>query len=386
VTSQRESEAARLLIVDDDRINRELLGDLLQAMGYRTLAAASGEAAIATAIAERPDLVILDVMMPGMNGFDVCRALKSDPRTESIPVVFVTALSHTSDRVQAIEVGGDDFLTKPFSQPLLLARIRSLLKLSEANRRVEEALRRTRELERSKDDLMRMIVHDLRSPLGAVMATMEMLLDGDIGALPADHARLLADARERGLDVLGLVEDLLDVARLEDSRLPVSPEPVSVREFLDEVATSWRVRAERHGARIVIGDATPSLVLADRGLLRRIVGNLLGNAVRHGGAGVTVTLSAGVRGGRVRLTVQDDGPGVPDEAQEEIFHRYTRLPGPDRSGSGLGLAFCRLATEAQGGRIRLESTSGEGAAFHVELPAAAAVPADIPQARTAAAS
>jgi len=152
------------------------------------------------------------------------------------------------------------------------------------------------------------------------------------------------------------------------------------------VGASWRVRAERHGARIVVGDAAPSSVLADRGLLRRILGNLLGNAVRHGGAGVTVTLSARVRDGEVRLTVRDDGPGVPAEAREEIFHRYTRLPGSDRSGSGLGLAFCRLATEAQGGRVQLETATGEGAAFHVELPAAAAVPAAVPQTRTAAAS
>ena len=386
MTSRQEGEAARLLIVDDDPINRELLGDLLQAMGYRTLAAANGEEAIATAASELPDLVILDVMMPGMNGFDVCRTLKADPRTESIPVVFVTALSNTADKVRAIEVGGDDFLTKPFSQPLLLARIRSLLRLSDANRRVEEALRRTRELERRKDDLMRMIVHDLRSPIGAVMATLEMLLDGDIGALPADHARLLADARDRGLDVLTLVEDLLDVARLEDSRLPVSLERVDLPELLAETAEAWRVRAERHGARVVLGSVPPPAVQADRGLLRRILANLLGNAVHHGGEGVTVTISATLTDGAVRITVRDDGPGVPAEAQEEIFHRYTRLPGPDRSGSGLGLAFCRLAVEAQRGRIGLESRSGAGAAFHVDLPRPAAVQAGPPGVVTAATS
>ncbi|MET0399533.1 MAG: response regulator, partial [Longimicrobiaceae bacterium] len=136
------TEAPLLLVVDDDPVNVELLSDLLAAMDYRTTGAFSGEEALRAARERSPDLVLLDVMMPGMNGYEVCRRLKADAATAGIPVVFVTALSDTDDKVKAIEAGGDDFLTKPFNRPVLVARIRSLLRLKEANDALERSYRK----------------------------------------------------------------------------------------------------------------------------------------------------------------------------------------------------------------------------------------------------
>jgi CheY-like chemotaxis protein len=181
-----------VLVADDVPANVELLADQLQLLGYRTVGAADGPAALRAAFEHRPDLCLLDVTMPAgdlgvpdrATGYEVCRRLKRDPRTARVPVVFVTALSDTADRVKAIEAGGDDFLTKPHNRLVLGARVRSLLKLKGATDALEASLRKQRELEKVRDDLLKMMVHDLKSPLTSVLATLEMVSDGDFGPVP----------------------------------------------------------------------------------------------------------------------------------------------------------------------------------------------------------
>ena len=372
------AERPLLLVVDDDPVNVELLCDLLEALEYRALGVHRGEAALEAARERQPDLVLLDVMMPGMNGYEVCRRLKADPATAGIPVVFVTALSDTEDKVQAIEAGGDDFLTKPFNRPVLVARIRSLLRLKAAGDELERSYRKLQELERLKDDLMRMVVHDLKSPLAGVMGSLEMVTDGDFGPLTPPQRRLLADAHDRAADVLLMIDNLLELARLEESRVQLQPRDVDVSLLLQEVAADWAVRAGQQGARVTAAAAGTLAARADEGLLRRVLANLVGNALKHGGDGVTVRLLAGAGEGpgEVRFTVADDGPGIAPEHHEAIFRKWQSLgtaAGPEGS-SGLGLTFCKLAVEAHGGRIWVHSRPGEGAAFHFVVPARVAVP------------
>src|SRR5688500_16852537 len=202
------------------------------------------------AFEHRPDLCILDVSMPGgelecddrSTGFEVCRRIKRDPRTARIPVIFVTALSDTTDRVRAIEAGGDDFLTKPHNRLVLGARVRSLLQLKEATDALEDSLRKQRELEKVRDDLMKMIVHDLKSPLTTVLATLEMTLDGDFGAVGERQQEALGHAYSKAEDLLSLIEDLLEIARIEESRLGVQPVRIAPAEFLGEVLRDWQMR------------------------------------------------------------------------------------------------------------------------------------------------
>src|SRR5881397_2373811 len=180
-----------ILVADDIPANVELLLDQLHSLGYDTITAVDGPSAVTAAFEQHPDLCILDVSMPAgdlgvddrSTGFEVCRRIKRDPRTSRIPVIFVTALNDTTDRVRAIEAGGDDFLTKPHNRLVLGARVRSLLKLKAATDSLENTLRKLREAEKMRDDLMKMIVHDLKSPLTSVIGAMEMLVDGDFGPL-----------------------------------------------------------------------------------------------------------------------------------------------------------------------------------------------------------
>src|SRR3954471_20248407 len=196
------ANAPTILVADDVPANVELLFDQLHVLGFRATAASDGPSALAACFEHRPDLCILDVSMPAgelgvddrSTGFKVCRRIKRDPRTKSIPVIFVTALDDTTNRVKAIEAGGDDFLTKPHNRPVLGARVRSLLKLKAATDSLEDTLRKLREAEKMRDDLMKMIVHDLKTPLTAVLATLEMTIDGDFGDISEQQRRMLADA------------------------------------------------------------------------------------------------------------------------------------------------------------------------------------------------
>ena len=369
-----------ILVADDVPANVELLFDQLHALGYRTIAAQDGPSALAACFEHRPDLCILDVSMPAgglgvddrATGFEVCRRIKRDPRTSRIPVIFVTALNDTTDRVKGIEAGGDDFLTKPHNRLVLGARVRSLLRLKAATDALEESFRKLRELEKVKDDLMKMIVHDLKAPLTSVLATLEMVLDGDFGPVGEQQRKALGDAEGKAEDLLALIEDLLEVARIEERALVLDPAPVAPAAFLTEVVHEWSMRFQQEGATatIDVADDTP-VFEADKALLKRVFGNLIQNALTHSSRAVALRLSARTDSGGVLLTVADNGPGIPPQYHELIFRKFEQVKTanlPRVRSSGLGLAFCKLVLDAHGGRIWVQSSEGSGSAFHMRLP------------------
>jgi signal transduction histidine kinase len=379
-TPAQPDAAALILIADDIPANVELLFDQLRSLGYRTVTAHDGPSALAACFAHRPELCILDVAMPAgdlgcadhSTGYEVCRRIKKDPRTARIPVVFVTALTESTDRLHAIEAGGDDFLTKPYNRLVLGARITSLLKLKAATDALEDSYRKLRELQKVRDDLLKMIVHDLKTPLTAILATLEMLLDGDYGTVGDSQRQVLTDAEGKADDLLQLIDDLLEVARLEEAALPIVREPIAPAALLAEIAHEWSVRLQQEGATAVVevSDDAP-IFRADKGLLRRVLANLVQNALAHSGHAITLRLGARRDGSGILLTVADTGPGIPREYHDIIFGKFQQIRTgavPRVRSSGLGLTFCRLAVEQHGGRIWVQSTEGEGSAFHILLP------------------
>jgi signal transduction histidine kinase len=375
------ADAPLILVADDVPANVELLFDQLHVLGFRAIAASDGPSAVAATFEQMPDLCILDVSMPAgdlgvddrSTGFEVCRRIKRDPRTARIPVIFVTALNDTTDRVKAIEAGGDDFLTKPHNRLVLGARVRSLLKLKAATDALEESLRKQKELEKVRDDLMKMIVHDLKTPLTSIIGAMEMMIDGDFGPLTTDQRGALGDAESRAEDLLGLIEDLLEVARLEESRLSLHLTPLAPGALLAEVKHEWEIRFQQERATAIVEQSDDAPVIeADHPLLKRVFSNLIQNALSHSARAVTVTLGARRESDGTLFTVADNGVGIPAEYHDIIFRKFEQVRTPHiprvRS-SGLGLAFCKLVVEAHGGRIWVKS-GGEmvGSAFHFWLP------------------
>jgi len=376
-----------ILVADDVPANVELLFDQLHSLGYRTISAYDGPSALAACFEHSPDLCILDVSMPAgdlgvdtrSTGFEVCRRIKRDARTSRIPVIFVTALNDTGDRVKGIEAGGDDFLTKPHNRLVLGARVRSLLKLKAATDALEGSYRKLRELEKVRDDLMKMIVHDLKSPLTSVLATLEMLGDGDFGLL-ADRQRIaVGDAEGKAEDLLALIEDILEVARIEEAAVTLSYEPIAPAALLAELMHEWthRFQQEKTKASLNVDDDTP-IFEADKALLKRVFSNLIQNAVTHASTPIELVLSVRKMPDGVLFTVADNGPGIPPEYHEVIFRKFGQVVGPNAPrvrSSGLGLTFCKLVVDLHGGRIWVKSKEGEGSSFYIQLPATVPVAA-----------
>ena len=375
-----KAEPEVILVADDIPANVELLLDQLNSLGYETITAVDGPSAVAAAFEQQPDLCILDVSMPAgdlgvddrSTGFEVCRRIKRDPRTSRIPVIFVTALNDTSDRVRGIEAGGDDFLTKPHNRLVLGARVRSLLKLKAATDALEDSLRKLRELEKVRDDLMKMIVHDLKTPLTSVLATLEMLSDGDFGQVSTTQKAAIGDAETKSEDLLALIDDILEVARIEEANISLTLTPMAPGALLAELVHEWGHRFQQEGATASVSVADDAPVFTgDKGLVKRVFSNLIQNAVTHSSHPVHLELSARRAGQGVLFTVSDNGPGIPAEYHDLIFRKFGQVEMPRfprTRSSGLGLTFCKLVVERHGGRIWLKSAEGQGSSFYIELP------------------
>jgi signal transduction histidine kinase len=250
--------------------------------------------------------------------------------------------------------------------------VRSLLKLKAATDALEDSLRKLRELEKVRDDLMKMIVHDLKTPLTSVLATLEMLSDGDFGQVSIPQKAAIGDAETKSEDLLALIDDILEVARIEEANISLSLTPIAPGALLAELVHEWghRFQQEQSTAAVSVSDDAP-VFTADRNLIKRVFSNLIQNAVTHSSHPIHLELGARRAGQGVLFTVSDNGPGIPSEYHEIIFRKFgqVEMPRTPRTrSSGLGLTFCKLVVERHGGRIWVKSTEGKGSSFYIELP------------------
>lgn len=376
------SRKEKILIVDDEPRNVKLLKAMLVFESFELASALSGEEALEKVETFEPDLLLLDVMMPGMSGFDVCRRLKGEERTRAIPVLIVTALHEKSHRIQAMEAGADDFLSKPVDQIELVIRVKSLLRIKRyhdellsSNKDLGEKNRKLQETEKAKEDLIHMIIHDLKNPLNALRGFIDLLLVKE-DQLPAEQVRHVKRAMESCRDMAGQIDGLLTVHRMDQTGWSPLRTRVDLAAAAARVVEEFKMRAEFEGISLSMAtqEDLPHAAL-DRGLVERVMANLLSNAIRHTPAGgsVTVRLGSHPGDGKLWVFVEDTGEGLPREYLEKVFEKFeqARLRGEDIKvgASGLGLAFCKMAVEAHGGRIWVESKgSGKGSVFCFTLP------------------
>ena len=359
---------ATILVVDDNAENLALAEATLDDEGYRVVLSSGGESGVAAFARARPDCVLLDVRMPGVDGPTACQRIRALPGGADVPIVFVTALRDVDTFDRTVHAGGDDFMTKPFRPNELVARVEAALKLrrlaaerSELYAQIKHQRDDLQRLQLQKEQLLAFVVHDLKNPVNAIELQAELVLrDRDA----SDRSRRAAEhIRDEGRVLIRMITTLLDIAKADAGQLAPARQRIPIEAVVAVVLGEFELRARSSGVRLVHDVAVPTLD-ADPDLLRRVLENLVENAIRHAPEGSEVSVTVQSANGGVELRVRDAGPGVPAEQRERVFERFVQAGGETttRGNRGLGLAFCKLAVEAHGGRIWIEDGS-PGATF-----------------------
>ena len=365
---------AVILTVDEDARIRELLGVYLAREGHRTVGAGGGEQAVELAAEHRPDLVLLDVLLPDIDGFETTRRLKRQSGGDFLPVILLTALDDVQSRVAGYRAGADEFLAKPVHRAELLSRVANLLAVREERRALARSHAALLELQRYKENLTQLLIHDLKNPLSALAANLEYARQELAGAARADVLDSLDDSLHACGRLQHMVINLLDVGRLEEGQLELRRSRVRLGPMIAALARAHAREAQDRAVTLDLGtllEDTDDVELdADADVLCRVVENLIESALRLSLRGGRIALSARVGGAHVQLRVAPGGGPLPAELRDTLFDKYAaiaRAEGQPRLSRGLGLYFCRLAVEAHGGRIFVEG-GAERAVFVVELP------------------
>lgn len=364
-------EEYKILVVDDVMSNVLLLRILLTKEKYQVCTARNGKECIAQALAEKPDVILLDVMMPEMDGFQTAEALKGDAATENIPFIFLTALNTPSDLVHGFQVGASDFLTKPFNKEELLMRVGQQVKLVAARRVIEKQNEDLKAIISNRDKLYSVIAHDLRSP----MASMRMVLNLCVNALSPemigeDMYSLLDKANKESEDTHDLLDNLLKWTKSQTGRLNVAYQNFDLCDVLPGVVDIYGMIAETKKITLNLAMAKPRMVVrADNDMLKTVVRNFITNAIKFSPEGNSIDIAADADEQFAYITVTDHGIGIPADRIEHIFRSGKTTYGTGgEEGSGLGLMLCQDFAQKNGGDVWVESEEGKGSTFGMKVP------------------
>ncbi len=368
----QSSPPDRVLVVDDSSDNVFLIQTILEEEGYAISTAENGPSALTQIEQSPPQLVLLDVMMPGMDGFEVTQRIRRNTKLPFIPILLITAYDQPSV-AQGLDMGADDFIRKPVEVDELLARVRSLLRLKHS---VDER----DQIARQREDFVSRLTHDLRTPLVAADRMLLLFQQGALGELSPTMKEALATMLRSNQNLLQMVNTLLEVYRFEAGRKNLAFFPVDIADLLEEVTKELAPLAQEKGLllQLQLGEQPqPYKLLGDRLELHRLFTNLVGNAIKFTDTGsVTIRLLPNhdlatnpttKQPASITVEVADTGPGIPPEEKASLFERF-RQGGHKRSGSGLGLYLSRRILEVHKGTIEVKSEVGKGSVFVVSLP------------------
>jgi len=369
-----EIKGRKILVVDDDRLNLRILGGILRGEGYVLADCDSGERALELYAQFAPNLVLLDVMMSGIDGFETCRQLKRTYGDKCAPVIFITAKNESDDVVEGLGAGGVDYLPKPFKAREVLARIRTHLQNQSLVEQQKSLVAQLSRANSEKNKFLGMAAHDLRNPLASIRGLAEFLREGVAGRMTPDQLDLIQTIHDASQSMLDLVNELLDVATIEAGELKLHLEDQNLAELITKSVTLTNMEASKKKTHVQFeaGGARPVLML-DAAKIRQVIDNLLSNAVKYSppGSTITVNLTADAGRGTCSFAVQDQGPGIPAGESDKLFKDFSQLsvrPTGGEKSTGLGLAICRKIVEAHRGTITAENLPGRGCEFRVILP------------------
>ena len=369
---QKSQGVADILIVDDTPANLQFLAAMFKMKGYKTRAALNGELALLAIKNQPPDLILLDVHMPDIDGIEVCKRIKADPTIADIPVIFVSGEHEELNKIKAFSSGGVDYITRPFRIDEVISRVSTHLDLRRQREQLRETLRRMQELESLRDSFVHMIIHDLRNPLWGIESYLELMKMDETAALSPKISKYIDETQLHANNMIDMINSILDVNRMESGTFPLNLTNTDLVELCIQVIRG--MEPMRQSRVLTIETAlSPANAIIDVGLIRRLLTNLISNAIRATrNEGGQITLAVRSINNFIRSNVADNGYSIPLHDHQNIFDKYAQanlaLSGKGRYSPGLGLPFCKLAAEAHGGRIGIDNPPADGNIFWIELP------------------
>lgn len=345
----------QILIVDDEHDTTELLRYNLQRENYQPLIARNGKEAVNAVQCRAPDVVLLDVMMPELNGWEVCRILRESAKGKSMPIIMLSALSDEEARVKGLSLGADDYVSKPFSVKELMLRIRKHIDQ-------QHAMKRFLAREQEQETTVRYLVHEMRNSLTAISGFSSLALKSD------DQNKYLRTIYTAAVHAENLLNDASLLTRLEKEEVSLSMESIELVALTKEVVEMFRDTAKKKRLELVERKSPPLLVRGNKTAVKQVLANLLSNAVKYNREGGRIWVSFDEVNPWIDLTIKDEGCGIPRDELSCIFNKFYRAAGSKLvKGAGLGLHIVKLLTESMGGKITAASEQGAGSAFTVSF-------------------
>lgn len=366
-------EQDTLLIIDDKPENISVLFHFLINHGFKILIAENGEDGLVNAEEEKPDLILLDVMMPNIDGFETCMRLKQNPKTQNIPVIFMTALSDTLEKVKAFELGAVDYVTKPFQQEEVLARIKTHLTLRKLQKELEAKNENLVELNQEKNEFLDIVAHDLRNPLSAIYSAADFIQNQktDHGSKINEMAGYILEASKQ---TLNLIENFLNIKAIESGKTEVLPELVDITMILQWMVNNYTIIAKKKNITVHFqSEKKQYFAWVNQSRVTQVLENLISNAIKYSPHGKQVNIRLSEQQCCIRCEVQDQGAGLSESDKKQLFGKFARLsarPTGEESSIGLGLFIVKKLVEMMNGKIWCESELGQGSTFIVEFPVA----------------
>jgi signal transduction histidine kinase/HPt (histidine-containing phosphotransfer) domain-containing protein len=366
--------AHTVLLIDDNKVSRTPLVAVLEQADYKVMLGGNAEEALKLLRTQAPDIILLDVMMPGTNGFSFCRKLKKNKKYQDIPVIFLTSLSQQTDIVKGFDAGGQDYIIKPFNQQELLARVRTHIHLHDTlleNKRLSQL---ALDASRSKSEFLASMSHEIRTPLNSIIGMAEVLAETTLSEEQHEYVRIF---RSAGESLLEIINDILDLSKIEAGQTELEAIDFDLPTLLESVTNIVSLRADEQETTISthIDSEVPFYLKGDPTRLRQILLNLVGNAVKFTEKGqVEITVAIKSQPGpdqELLFTIKDNGIGIPTDKQQLIFESFTQadsLTTRKYGGTGLGLTICQKLLTIMGGHIWLKSQPGEGSTFFFIIP------------------
>lgn len=369
--NKRDNTRFSILVVDDNKENLKVVSNFLKEKGYQIALSLNASDALKILRENEIDLVLLDIMMPGTDGYTFCKTMKADEALKEIPVVFLTAKTETADLVEGFRVGGVDYITKPFHKEELLARVQNHIDLADAKKQIKKQAEQILRINKTKDRLYSVIAHDIKSPFANISMLLSSIAEGYLQPGTEEYDEILQSLNASTKETYALLENLLRWTRAQTGDLEYVPEKIHLQELAYNVVRNLNSNARNKNIALELLIEDDLSCLADTMMLQSILQNLVSNALKFTPKGGSVIVSGAKKGDQVRIMVKDSGVGIPEENMKKLFSsdgHFTTEGTNSEKGSGLGLLLVKDFVQRNKGTVTVESQTGKGTTFTIMLP------------------